>query len=553
MVEDADKSYKTVQSSGIPKPGWRSRAVGIEGMVVTGHPLVSAVAWQVLEAGGNAVDAAIAAVGMLAVAQPMMCGLGGDVFLVYHDVKTGRLWALNGGGKAPQRATVDWYHGAGFDEIPLDGMLSAAVPGTVDACVESLRRWGTIPLKELWGPAVRYAENGVALTERVADWIAWAATRLRQFPETAAIYLPNGKPPRAGTRLVQRDLGATLAKTAEGGTEVFYRGEIAAAIADHSERRGALLSREDLTQHVSEVYEPISVQYRGCEVFTTAPPSQGFLLLEMMNLIEGFDLPAMGANSVDAIHAMVEAKKIAFDDRNAYFGDPAFIDNPLTRVLSKDYARQRRVGIDLTKAAQRQYSDAPVHHSTTSFCVTDSHGNAVSLIASLWGGFGCADAVPGIGLLLNNSAGNGFNLIAGHPNCVASGKRPMHSLHCFIVMRKDALYLVGGTAGGFFQPQWNAQVLANVIDFGMNAQQAVEAPRWSSYPGTEPGYWRKPFLLQVEDGIDPLVRQELAVRGHDVSTVPYIFVGSGFQLIEVDEGTYAGGSDPRGEGAALGR
>jgi gamma-glutamyltranspeptidase/glutathione hydrolase len=522
-------------------------------MVVTGHPLVSAVAWRVLEAGGNAIDAAVAAVGMLTVAQPMMCGLGGDLFLVYRDAKTDRLWALNGGGKAPKRATYDWYRGAGYDDIPLDGMLSVAVPGTVDACIESLRRWGTMPLKELWKPALHYAEIGLALTERVADWIAWAASRLRLFPETAAIYLPDGKRPRAGARLVQRDLASTLAKTVEGGTEVFYRGEIAAAIADHSEKRGALLSREDLSQHVSEVYEPISVRYRGHDVFTTTPPSQGFLLLEILNLIEGFDLAGMGANSADAIHIMVEAKKIAFDDRNAHFGDPAFVDNPLDRVLSKDYARQRRLDIDLTKAATRQYSGTAAHHSTTSFCVADSQGGAVSVIASLWGGFGCVDVVPGTGLVLNNSAGNGFNLIAGHPNCIASDKRPMHSLHCFIVMRDNALHLVGGTAGGFFQPQWNAQVISNAIDYGLNAQQAVEAPRWSSYPGTEPGYGRKPFLLQIEEGIDPLVHQELAARGHDVARVPLIFVGSGFQLIEVDDGTYMGGSDPRGEGLALGR
>lgn len=553
-----EKTYESVESSEIPKPGWRSIAVGLEGMVATGHPLASEIALQVLNAGGNAVDAAVATAGILAVAQPMMSGLGGDVFLIYYDAAADRLWALNGIGKAPLSATTDWFRAAGFEEIPLEGMLSVAVPGAVDGYCEALRRWGTMPLGELWRPTIRYAERGVVVTERVAEWIAWEAPRLKQFPEAAAIYFPNNEPPQVGDRLIQRDLAATLTKIAERGPDVFYRGELATEIAEHSARRSSLLRREDLADHASEVYEPISVRYRDCEVFETAPPSQGFILLEILNLMEGFDFKMLGHNSADAIHVMVEAKKIAFDDRNAHFGDPAFANNPLEQVLSKEYARRRRADINMRHAAQHQSASFRGKQDTTAFSIVDAHGNAVSVIASLCAPFGCADVIPGTGLFLNNRAGYSFNLFEGHPNCVGPGKRPMHTMNCFVVMRRSRLFLVGGTPGGFFQPQWNAQVIANVIDYGMNVQHAVEAARWSSFPGTEPGYWRKPFLLKVEDEINSTVREELVARGHEVITVRYPYVAPdvapAVQLIEYDaeRDVCFGGSDPRGEGCALG-
>jgi gamma-glutamyltranspeptidase/glutathione hydrolase len=536
-------------------PTRRNLAAGYRGMAATGHPLATSVALKVLGLGGNAVDAAVAAGGMLAVAQPMMSGMGGDVFLIYYDARACRLWAINGSGPAPAAATRNWYFAAGFDAIPMEGMLSVTVPGAVSAYCEALQRWGTMPLTDLWRPAIWYAEEGVPVAETVAEWIGWTSQRLQRFEESARIYLPDGRVPRVGDRLVQGDLAATLSRIANGGRDVLYRGEIATRIVEHSKARGALLGFEDLASYASLVYEPITIEYRGCSVFVTAPPSQGFILLEMLNLMEEFDLRAAGRDSADAVHIMVEAKKIAFADRDAFFGDPLFHETPLARVLSKAYAKARRSEIDLSVAAGIHPGSASSGGDTTYLCVVDDRGNAVSLVASLSWPFGCADVVPGTGIFLTNRAAQSFNLIEGHPNCIEPGKRPMHTLTCFVVMRGERLYLVGGTPGGDAQPQWSAQVLSNILDHDMTIQEAVEAPRWMSLPGTEPGYRQRRPVVVMEESYHPAVLRELERRGHKVIVVPYLSLGSGFQLIEADSGrgVLFGSTDPRGEGIALGR
>jgi gamma-glutamyltranspeptidase/glutathione hydrolase len=513
------------------------------------------VAAHILELGGNAIDAAVAAGGMLAVAQPMMSGLGGDVFLVYYDSRTRRLWAINGSGPAPLGANRDQYLSAGLDAIPTEGMQSVTVPGAVSAYCEALQRWGTMRLTDLWRPAIRCAEKGIPVTETVAEWIGWSSERLQRFEESARIYQPEGHLLKIGDRLVQHDLATTLSQIATDGRDVFYRGEVATKIVEHSQARGAWLNFEDLTTYNSPAYEPIMIKYRGCKVFATAPPSQGFILLEMLNLMEEFDLRTAGQGSADAVHIMVEAKKIAFADRDAFFGDPRFHENPLTRVLSKEYGKTRQSEIDLSIATNRSPGSGSVGGNTTYFCVVDEIGNAISLVASLSWAFGCAEVVPGTGIFLTNRAAQSFNLIKGHPNCIEPGKRPMHTLMCFVVMRDDRLYLVGGTSGGDAQPQWSAQVISNVIDHNMTVKEAVEAPRWWSLPGTEPGYRQKRPIVLMEESFQPSVIGDLSRRGHEVILVPYLFVGSGFQLIEVDSvrGVLFGSSDPRGEGIALGR
>jgi gamma-glutamyltranspeptidase/glutathione hydrolase len=437
----------------------------------------------------------------------------------------------------------------------MEGMLSVTVPGAVSAYFEALQRWGTMPLTDLWQPAIRYAEEGVPVAETVAEWIGWTSHRLQRFEQSASIYLPAGSAPRVADRLVQRDLAGSLFRIASGGRDVFYRGELATRIVEHSKARGALLGFEDLAAYSSPVYEPITIEYRGCKVFVTAPPSQGFILLEMLNLMEEFDLCAFGQNSADAVHIMVEAKKIAFEDRDAFFGDPLFHENPLARVLSKEYATTRRSEINSRVAANIDPESASSGADTTYLCVVDGGGNAVSLVASLSWPFGCADVVPGTGIFLTNRAAQSFNLIKGHPNCIAPGKRPMHTLMCFVVMRGGELYLVGGTPGGDAQPQWSAQVLSNIFDHHMTIQEALEAPRWMSLPGTEPGYRERQPVVVMEEGYHPAVLRELERRGHKVIRVPFLSLGSSFQMIQADSGrgVLLGSSDPRGEGIALGR
>lgn len=537
-------------------PQGRSVVMARRGVVASGHPLASAAGLRVLTAGGNAVDAAVATAAVLGVVQPMMSGVGGDTFLLYYDARRGQVWALNGSGVAPYDATREFFVRRGCTKMPFRGMLSVSVPGAVDAMVTALERWGSgnFSLAQLLEPAITYAEEGFPVTEKVSAWVAESAEVLRSYPSTARIYLPHGRPPRPGEVLVQKDLAHTLRRIADGGREVFYRGELAQAIARYCQAHGGLLTERELAEHRSEVYLPLHTTYRGYRVVTTAPPSQGLILLEMLNILEGFDLGRMGWGSADAVHLMVEAKKLAFADRLRYLGDPRFIQNPVGTLLSKDYARRRAEAIHPFRANAHPNPGVVEEalEATTYFAVADGEGNLVSYITSLSASFGCAEVVEGTGILLNNRAGRGFTLEEGHPNVIAPGKRTMHTLMCFMAFRPDGRpFLVWGTPGGDGQPQWCAQVLTNLLDFGLNVQQAVEAPRWLSFPGTDPADLPAPFELRMEDGFPEQTREELRRRGHSV--VPMTGFAGGAQAILVDEaGVYHAGSDPRVDGQAVG-
>ncbi len=537
-------------------PQGRSVVMARRGVVASGHPLASAAGLRVLAAGGNAVDAAVATAAVLGVVQPMMSGVGGDTFLLYSDTRQGQVWALNGSGVAPYAATREFFVQRGYTKMPFRGMLSVSVPGAVDAMVTALERWGSgnFSLAQLLEPAITYAEEGVPVTEKVSAWVAESEEVLRSYPSTARIYLPHGRPPRPGEILIQKDLAHTLRRIAEGGREVFYRGELAQAIARYCQAHGGLLTERELAEHRSEVYLPLHTTYRGYRVVTTAPPSQGLILLEMLNVLEGFDLERMGWGSAGAVHLMVEAKKLAFADRLRYLGDPRFVQNPVENLLSKDYARRRAEAIHPFRANADPNPGVveKALEATTYFAVADGEGNLVSYITSLSASFGCAEVVEGTGILLNNRAGRGFTLEEGHPNVVAPGKRTMHTLMCFMAFRPDGRpFLVWGTPGGDGQPQWCAQVLTNIVDFGLNVQQAVEAPRWLSFPGTDPADLPAFFELRMEDGFPEQTREELRRRGHSV--VPMTGFAGGAQAILVDEaGVYHAGSDPRVDGQAVG-
>jgi gamma-glutamyltranspeptidase/glutathione hydrolase len=537
-------------------PIGRSAALARRGMIASGHPLASVAGLEVLAAGGNAIDAAVAVAGVLGVVQPMMSGLGGDTFLLVYLKREGRIWAMNASGPAPAGATRDYFVERGYRQMPLRGMLSVSVPGAVAAMSEALARWGSgrFGLDRLLAPAVRYAEEGVPVARKVAQWIREAEPVLSAYASSARIFLPHGRPLAEGEILVQRDLAASLRAVAAGGAEAFYRGEIAEKIVAYSRAHGGLLGPADLAGYGPEVHAPLQTTYRDVTVFTTAPPSQGFLMLEMLNILEGFDPPAWG--TADWVHRPVEAKKLAYADRLAYVGDPLFVRNPLEVLLDKRYAAARRRAIDPQRAAESSRGGLPAEGigATTYFCTADAAGNLVSYITSLSAAFGCGEVVEGTGILLNNRAGRGFELREGHPNCIAPGKRTMHTLMPFMAFRDGQPWLVWGTPGGDAQPQWNLQVLLNMVDSGMSVQEAIEAPRWTSVPGTDPATVEMPFELRLEAGFSEAVIEELARRGHRIVRQAALESGGGAQAIVTDgaRGVYWGGSDPRTDGCAIG-
>jgi gamma-glutamyltranspeptidase/glutathione hydrolase len=427
------------------------------------------------------------------------------------------------------------------------------VPGAVDAYVTALERFGSMPLAELLQPAIRYAENGYLMSAAARRAIA-ETEKLRRFPSSARIFCGDGELSGRVGRLVNPDLAKSLRQIAEGGREAFYRGEIAAAIVRCSEVEGGLFTMREFADHRSMVYDPISTDYRGYTVYETAPPSQGHIVLEELNIVEGFDLAAMGFGTPACIHSMVEAKKLAFADRLHYSGDPAFVDVPLEVMLSKEFATERRRTIDPDRALT--HADAGDIHrdgDTTSFVVVDKDRNAVSFIISLSSGFGSGLVAEGTGVLLNNRAGlpQGFTLEEGHPNCLAPGKRTMHTLNTYLITKDGAIFAVGNTPGGDNQPQWNFQVIVDVIDFGMDPQEAAEAPRWSSFPGANPHTAGGPFVLTLDERFPEETAAALQQLGH---TVQRGSVNGAVQFIQVDPetGVLMGGSDPRASGMALG-
>lgn len=534
----------------------RSAVLAQRGLVTTDHPLASAAGLRVLEGGGNAIDAAVCVAATLGVVTPMMTGIGGDTFILYYEAASNRVVGLNGSGAAPADATPEVFIERGDETMPLRGMLSPSVPGAVDAMANALERWGSgrWPLDRLLEPAVQYAEAGFPITEKVAEWIEEGVPVLERYPSSRRIFLPNGRPPRVGEVLVQSDLAHSLRIIASQGARAFYEGALAEAIADYARSHGGLLCAADLAAHDSEVYVPLAIPYRDLVVHSTAPPSQGFVMLEMLNILEDDALGALPWGAPEAVHLAVEAKKLAFADRLAYVGDPRFIQNPLDRLLGKAYAQERRRAIDPRRAQEAVAAGAlpePVG-DTTAFVVADHAGNVATYITSLSASFGCGEVVEGTGIMLNNRAGRGFTLERGHPNSIAPGKRTMHTLMAFMATRGGRPYLAWATRGGDAQAPWNFQVFDNVVHHGMNVQEAVELPRWWSFPATDPATIRAPFELRMEPGFPPETYERLRALGHKV-VAPHPTTG-GVQMIQVDPATrvYAGGSDPRSDGCAVG-
>ena len=550
-------------------PRWQRRrpapVFARNGMVAAAHPLTTAAGLGQLARGGNAVDAAVAAALTAAVVMPEMCAIGGDLFAVVHrparagEGGGGETVAVHGSGIAPRGATLDLMRERGErggTRMPYQGPLSIAVPGFVDACLALLDRFGSRPFAEVAGSAIGHAADGFPLGPLGAAAIAETTDLLAQFPASAAVFLPAGRAPATGDLLRQPDLARTLTEIAAGGADVFYRGEVARRLASAVADLGGALAADDLADHATDLAPPIATTYRGYSVLATGRPSHGPILLEALNIIAaGADPAAFAARTAPGIHLQVEAIKRATADRLAYAGDPLFVDDPLSTLLSPEWAARRFATIDPDRAAAEVAPGQLRDGDTTYIAVADGAGTMVSLISSLSSGFGSGVVAGDTGVLLNNRAGRGFTLEDGHPNVYAPGKKTMHTLHCYLVAAPDGTpLLVGGTPGGDGQPQWNLQVLSALIDARLDVQAAVELPRWTSWPATDPITLPNPYDLRAEDRIDEETLAELARLGHRVVRRGPWAGGGAVQLVARDPqtGVLAGGSDPRAEGLALG-
>lgn len=523
----------------------RGIVVARGGVAAASQPLAVSAALAILAQGGTCADAAIAASAVLAVVEPYASHLGGDAFVIYYDAGARATTAFNGSGTAPALACA----GAFPDGIPDRGPSAASVPGLVDLWFALHERFGSFPVETLLAPAISYAGEGFPAGYRYSRVFATAAASPGDpWVARALPVLGGGTPtPRPGERVVQPDLARTMAEVAHGGRAAFYEGPVAERIEAFCKANGGLMGREDLAAHRTEVQEPLRVDYRGFTVHGQPPVSQGVILLEELNLVERFALAEMHPGSADAVHVMVEAKKLAFADRYANLGDPRCVAVPIAELLSKENAARRACRIDMSRAGPSALA-ADGGRDTTYFCVVDGRGNAISFIQSVFWAFGSGAVVDGTGILLNNRM-TGFSMDPASPNALAPGKRPVHTLNAYVVTRGDELAWVGGTPGGNVQVQSNLQVLCNVIDFGMDPQRAVEAPRWQhADEGGATG------VLEMEDRFDPGVVAELRRRGHDVRAIGPWSHGSSYQLVWRDRetGSYHAGSDPRCDGHAAG-
>ncbi len=529
------------------------------GMVGAAHPLTAEAGLHILRQGGNAIDAAVAAGLVAAVVMPEMCGLGGDLFAVIHipgrNGAPGETVSVQGSGISPRGATIEQMRAAGDDgmQMPYQGPLSISTPGMVDAYERLLQRYGTMSFADVAETAIALARDGFILQPLGAGAIAGSAEILARDAAAAAIFLPEGKPLEAGERLRQADLGRTIETIAAEGAEPFYRGDLARRITDYLASVGGALTMADFADHETDIGAPLQTTYRGHTVYQTAIPSQGLILLEALNIIEHatIDDPL----SADAIHVMVEAKKLAYADRLGHAADAAFHATPLDTLLSKSWAAKRFAEIDARQAATSDAHGPLQDGDTTYLNVVDGNGAMVSLIQSVSSAFGSCVVGGDTGVVLNNRVGRGFTLEDGHVNQYAPGKKTMHTLNCYLVADAEGRpVLVGGTPGGDGQPQWNMQAISGMLDGGLDAQAAIEMPRWTCWPGTDPSGIDNPFELRIEDRMPADVIAGLEARGHAVTLQSAWGGGGSAQTIARDPetGVLIGGTDSRVEGMVLG-
>jgi gamma-glutamyltranspeptidase/glutathione hydrolase len=534
----------------------RSVVYARHGMVAAAHPLAVKIGLGVLERGGTAADAAVAVNAALGFLEPVACGPGGDLFALVWNAKDRKLYGLNASGRAPRALTADKVPPEPDGTIPLYSPYAWTVPGAVDGWFELHRRFGRLPMKEILAPAIRSAREGEPVPQGIAAAWARGGRTFRDKPGFAATFLPGGQAPREGEIFRNPDLARTYEAIAEGGRDAFYRGPVADAIVALSRRVGGFFAPEDFASHRSEWIEPVGTAYRGVTLWELPPNTQGIAALEMLNILEGFDLKAMGRDSAIFWHTMVEAKKLAFEDRARFLADPTFADEPVAGLASKAYARTQAKRIDPERAAARLDAGHPplAAGDTTYLAVADSEGNMVSLIQSNYTGFGSGFVVEGWGFGLQDRGGL-FSLKAGSPNRLEPGKRPFHTIIPAFVTRDGKPWIAFGVMGGDMQPQGHVQILVDLVDFGMNLQEAGDAPRFYHTGSSEPTgtVMTTGGILYLESGVPTEIRRELVRMGHRLAEINPAAFG-GYQAVAVDPATgiYAGASESRKDGCALG-
>jgi gamma-glutamyltranspeptidase/glutathione hydrolase len=526
----------------------RSMVISRGGIVASESPLASQAGVRILEHGGNAVDAAIAANSMMGVIEPMMNGIGGDLFVIVYDAKSSKLYGLNASGWAPKALTIDFLKKQGLQKMPQRGINSVTVPGVVDGWQKLADKFGRKKLSEDLAAAIRTAQDGFPVTEWDASYWADEIDLLRGDEAATKTYLPNDYAPRVGEVFRNPDLAASLQQIADHGRDAFYKGEIAAKILDAMKRHDGTMTAQDLSEYSAEWVEPISTTYRDWTVYELPPNGQGLAALEMLNIMEKFPLGEKdwGFGSTKALHTMIEAKKLAYTDLAKYIGDPRSQKLPVATLLSKNWAAERAKLIDPAHAnCEAKAGELPPGSETTYLTVVDRDGNMVSLIQSNYSSFGSGVVAPGTGFALHNRGGL-FNLDPTSPNALAGRKRPLHTIIPAFAQKGDKR-MAFGIMGGWNQSQAHAQFIANVVDFKMNIQAAVEAPRFSKYTFTG-------CDLYMENRFSQNVRNELSTLGHKMDLKGmYSSVVGGGQAVQRDftSGVNYGASDPRKDGAAI--
>ena len=559
-------SEQSVQAAGFDRPVGdpgqsRSVVISTNGMVATSHPLAAQVGLDILKAGGNAVDAAIATSAMMGLVEPMSCGIGGDLFVIYWDAKTETLHGLNASGRSPYAINRDVFKEQGLDEIPIHGVLPWSVPGCVDGWEELRNKFGAMPFEQTLKPSIDYAEAGFPVTQIIAGYWKSGEERFNNWPTaertySAKTYLKNGKAPREGEIFKNPYLANSYRAIAKDGRDAFYKGQIAKQIVEFSDDNGGYFSMKDFADHTSEWIEPVSTNYRGYDVWELPPNGQGIAALEMLNVIEGFDVKKMGHNSADLIHLFVEAKKLAFADRAKFYADPDFNKLPIDGLISKEYGNRQRARIDMQHAAKDVDAGDPIlsQGDTIYLTVVDKDRNCCSFIQSNYHGFG-SQIVPGdVGFVMQNR-GQLFSLDPEHLNTLEPHKRPFHTIIPAFVTKDGKPHFCFGVMGGDMQPQGHVQVLMNMIDFGMSVQAAGDAARVNhvgSQTPTGTAMWESGGEVGIESGVTPEVRAELQRRGHILREAPGSFGGYQGILIDWKNGTLHGATEARKDGAAVG-
>ena len=533
----------------------RSEVIATQGMAATSQPLATQVALDILKAGGNAVDAAIAANAVLGLVEPVGNGIGGDLFAIVWDAKSERLHGLNASGRSPQSLPLQWFADNGFERIPAYGALPVSVPGCVDGWFELHGKFGKLDMATILQPAIDYANQGFPVSELIAYYWDLSVPRLEQFDGFVEQFTFDGRAPAKGEIWKNPNLAKTLQAIANGGREAFYGGAIANTIASYMAEQGGFLSADDLAAHRSEWVDPVSTNYRGYDVWELPPNTQGVAALQILNILEGFDFSDIAFGSPEHVHLFTEAKKLAFEDRARYYADPDFADIPLAELLSKARATKQRKRINPEQAA-RAYppDDDKLQRGDTIYLTTaDAAGNMVSLIQSNYRGMGSGMTPPGLGFILQNR-GELFSLNPAHANVYAPGKRPFHTIIPAFITKNGKPWVSFGLMGGGMQPQGHAQIVMNLIDFGMNLQEAGDAPRIYHDGSSQPTGERMTDggRLYLESGFDYATVRALMGKRHRIGSARGPFGGYQAILRDPETGVYYGASEMRKDGQAAG-